>query len=508
VPDGVDELVARDAVRKLFAGDGSLFSDDPERAAEIGRWTGWIPVVGEMRRVADGIQAWAATTMQGYDRVVLCGMGGSSLAPLVLGQAFGGRLHVLDTTDPDAVLAVPVDGSLFVIASKSGSTLEPEIMEEYFWHVTGQDGSRFVAITDPGSKLAVRAEERGFERIFLNRPDIGGRFSALSYFGLVPAALAGVEIAPILDRAAAVLERSGPGAGPADNAPLQLGALLGDSVRQGRDKVTIIADPAVGPIGLWLEQLLAESTGKEGTGVVPLADEPIGPPDVYAADRLFAYLRLDGTHDRAIAAIAGAGFHVERCELADLADIGAQMMTWELATAYCGALLHINPFDQPNVQAAKDYVVAALEGYVKSGELESVADGDLSEALRGAERGRSYFVIQAYITPTAANEATLQELRGQVRDALGVATQLGFGPRYLHSTGQLHKGGPREGIFLQVLSGSDSDVDIPGRPYGFRTVIEAQSRGDAQALRATGQPVARVLLADVGRTVRATLGAA
>lgn len=508
MPDGVDELVGRDAVRKLFAGDGSLFSDDPERAAEIGRWTGWIPVVGEMRREADAIQLWAAEAMRDADRVVLCGMGGSSLAPLVLGEAFGGRLHVLDTTDPDAVLAVPVAGSLFVIASKSGSTLEPEVMEEYFFNATGHDGSRFVAITDPGSKLAARAAERGFRRTFLNRADIGGRFSALSYFGLVPAALAGIEIAPILDRAVAVLGRSGPGAGPADNAPLKLGALLGDSVRQGRNKLTIIADPAVGPFGLWLEQLIAESTGKEGTGVVPLADEPIGPPGVYGSDRLFTYLRVDGSHDAAVAAIEGSGFHVERCQLADLNDIGAQMITWELATAYCGALLHINPFDQPNVQAAKDYVVAALAGYVATGELESVAAGDLSEALRGAERGRSFLVIQAYITPTAANEAALQEVRGQLRDALGVATQLGFGPRYLHSTGQLHKGGSRQGIYLQVLAGSSSDAEIPGRPYGFRTVIEAQSRGDAQALRATGQPVARMHLRDVASTVRAALGAA
>ncbi len=315
-------------------------------------------------------------------------MGGSSLAPLVLGEAFGGRLHVLDTTDPDAVLAVPVDGSLFVIASKSGSTLEPEVMEEYFFQATGGDGSRFVAITDPGSKLAARAEERGFRRTFLNRADIGGRFSALSYFGLVPAALAGVAIAPLLDRAAA---RAGAVRTRAPARPTtcrcKLGALLGDSVAQGRDKLTIIADPGVGPFGLWLEQLIAESTGKEGTGVVPLADEPIGSPEVYGGDRLFAYLRLDGAHDAAVAAFEAAGFHVERCQLADLDDIGAQMITWELATAYCGALLHINPFDQPNVQAAKDYVVAALDGYVETGELESVADGDLPEALRTAERG-------------------------------------------------------------------------------------------------------------------------
>ena len=409
MPDGIDELVGRDAVRKLFAGDGSLYSDDPEHAAEIGRWTGWIPVVGEMRREADAIQAWAAEAMRGYDRVVLCGMGGSSLAPLVLGEALGGRLHVLDTTDPDAVRAVPVDGSLFVIASKSGSTLEPEVMEEYFFHATGRDGSRFVAITDPGSKLAARSEERGFLRTFLNRPDIGGRFSALSYFGLGARRPRGRR-----DRAAARPRGGRAGAlrtgrRARRQRAAQARRAAGDSVAQGRDKLTIIADAVVGPFGLWLEQLIAESTGKEGTGVVPLADEPIGAPDVYGTDRLFAYLRLDGEHDATAAALEAAGFHVERCRLADLDDIGAQMITWELATAYCGALLHINPFDQPNVQAAKDYVVAALDGYVETGELESVADGDLSEALRGAERGRSFLVLQAYVTPTAANEAALQE---------------------------------------------------------------------------------------------------
>jgi glucose-6-phosphate isomerase len=434
-------------------------------------------------------------------------MGGSSLAPLVFGDAFDGNLHVLDTTDPDTVRWMPTEDTLYVIASKSGSTLEPEVMEEHFWAVTGGDGSRFVAITDPGSKLAARAEERGFRRTFLNRADIGGRFSALSYFGLVPAVLAGISITPLLDNAVAVLERSGPDADPAENEPLQLGALLGDSVAAGRDKLTIIADPVVGSIGLWLEQLIAESTGKEGTGVVPLADERLGVPEAYGDDRLFAYLRRDGTHDDSMEALEQAGFPVHRCKLAGLDGIAGQMVTWELATAYCGALLGINPFDQPNVQAAKDYVVAALDGYTKTGKLDDVDAGDLSAALAGATRGRSFLVIQAYVTPDGHIEGVLQGLRAELRDRLGVATQLGFGPRYLHSTGQLHKGGSRQGIYLQVLSGSDSDVEIPGRPYGFRTVIEAQSRGDAQALRATGQPVARVDLDEVADAVHAALGA-
>jgi glucose-6-phosphate isomerase len=503
--DGVQRLIERDAVRKLYDGDGSLWSDDPAKAAEIGRWTGWIPVVTEMREQAAELREWAADTMSHFDHVVLCGMGGSSLAPLVFLDAFGGPLQVLDTTDPDYVRMMPTERTLYVIASKSGSTLEPEIMEEHFWGVTGGDGSCFVAITDPGSKLAARAEERGFRRTFLNRADIGGRFSALSYFGLVPAALSGTAIEPLLAAAAAVLERSGPEADPAGNLPLQLGAALADGVAAGRDKLTLFTDPVVGSIGLWLEQLIAESTGKDGTGVVPLADEPIGPPEVYGDDRVFAYLRRDGTRDEAVAALERAGFPVHRCDLAGLQDIASQMITWELATAYCGALLGIDPFDQPNVQAAKDYVLAALDGYVKSGHLDEVDPGDVRDALAGAERGRSFVVIQAYVTPNGENEGELQGLRHQLRDRLGVATQLGFGPRYLHSTGQLHKGGSRQGIYLQVLAGSDSDVEIPGRPYGFRTVIEAQSRGDAQALRATGQPVARIALADIG-TVRDALG--
>ena len=486
MPDGVDELVGRDAVRKLFAGDGSLFSDDPERAAEIGRWTGWIPVVGEMRREADAIQLWAAEAMRDADRVVLCGMGGSSLAPLVLGEAFGGRLHVLDTTDPDAVLAVPVAGSLFVIASKSGSTLEPEVMEEYFFNATGHDGSRFVAITDPGSKLAARAAERGFRRTFLNRADIGGRFSALSYFGLVPAALAGIEIAPILDRAVAVLGRSGPGAGPADNAPLKLGALLGDSVRQGRNKLTIIADPAVGPFGLWLEQLIAESTGKEGTGVVPLADEPIGPPGVYGSDRLFTYLRVDGSHDAAVAAIEGSGFHVERCQLADLNDIGAQMITWELATAYCGALLHINPFDQPNVQAAKDKTAEVLA----AGEPNLEPEGSVDELLALAQVG-DYVCIQAFVDP--ARVAELEPLQARAHET-GCVVTTGLGPRYLHSTGQLHKGGPNTGLFIQVVDETGDELPIPGREFGFGRLIRAQAAGDYASLKERGRRVARIRL--------------
>jgi transaldolase / glucose-6-phosphate isomerase len=504
--DALAELVRRDAARKLLRGDGSLFSDDPATAAAIGYWTGWVAVIDEMRAAAGELEAWARDTMRCYQRVVVCGMGGSSLAPLVFSRVYDAPIIVLDTTDPDAVAGVPVDGSLFVIASKSGSTLEPELMEQYFWDKTGGDRSRFVVITDPGSQLQARAAERGVARVFENRPDIGGRFSALSYFGLVPAALGGVSVSRLLDRAAAALVAAADTARPDHNTPLVLGATLAAAVRRGADKLTLVCSPPLGPFGLWLEQLLAESTGKDGTGVVPLADEPLGPPSVYGADRVFAYLRLDATHDAAVARLAGDGFEVIRFELADRDDVATQMLTWELATAYCGALLAINPFDQPNVQAAKDFTIRALDAYTNTGMLDSVDGGSVRDALAHATPGRSFVAIQAFVTPTAETEAALQALRTRIRDRLAVATSLGFGPRYLHSTGQLHKGGPRTGIYLQVLADAQTDTPIPGRSYGFRTVIDAQSRGDSEALRATGQPVARITLAAASDAVREALG--
>jgi transaldolase/glucose-6-phosphate isomerase len=492
VRDALSELVDRDAVRKLFAGDGSLYSDDPEQAHAIGYWTGWIPVVAEMRREASALEAWAKDTMRDHERVVVCGMGGSSLAPLVFQTTYQAPITVIDTTDPDAVAAVPVDGSVFIIASKSGTTLEPELFEAYFWDKAGADPSRFIAITDPGSLLAKRSAERGYRRVFENRADIGGRFSALSYFGLVPAALGGIDITRLLDRAAGVLAASGPGTDPDSNAPLRLGAALGGHVRTGRDKLTLIASPPIASIGLWLEQLIAESTGKNGTGIVPLAHEPLGPPGVYANDRVFCYLRLDDTHDAQVDALEQAGQPVIRLGVDDVDDIAGQMITWELATAYAGALLGINPFDQPNVQAAKDFTIRALADYEHQRRLPDVDCGSIRDAFSQARAGRSFVALQAYVTPTAGHEQQLRAVRQRIRDRLRVATSLGFGPRYLHSTGQLHKGGPRTGIYLQVLADTDSDVAIPGRSYGFRVVITAQSRGDANALRATGQPVARI----------------
>jgi glucose-6-phosphate isomerase len=422
----------------------------------------------------------------------------------VFAESFGLPIHVLDTTDPETVQAVPVDGSLFVISSKSGSTIEPSVMHEYFWERTGQDGSRFVAVTDPGSKLGQTAREQGFLRVFENRADIGGRYSALSFFGLVPAVLAGLDVGPLLDGAAAMVKASGPKAYP-ENPGLELGAAMGGLARSGRDKLTLIVSPPLATLGLWLEQLIAESTGKHGTGVVPLADEEPGQPIVYGADRLFVHVRVDGTHDAAVERLGAAGQPVLTIPVAGPDDLGAEMVRWELATAYTGALLGINPFDQPNVQAAKDLAVASLEAYEREGRLEDSDPGEVAEAFRHAKPGRSYVAIQAFVPPTAENEALLQEVRRTIRDGLGVATSMGFGPRYLHSTGQLHKGGPPTGIFLQALSDSDVDLPIPGRPFGFRTLIDAQSRGDAGALRAQDLPVARVPLSQLPGAVAAAL---
>ncbi len=509
--EALAELHEREAAAKLFALDGSLWSDDPEQAAEIARWIGWLPAVEEMRAQADELQAWGrehGVEGGGFERVVLCGMGGSSLAPLVFARSFGRpQLQVLDTTDPDAVRSVPVEGSLFVISSKSGSTIEPSVMEEYFWEQTGRDGSRFVAVTDPGSKLGQIARDKGFRRVFENRPDIGGRYSALSYFGLVPAVLAGIPIGPLLEGASEMVRRSRPEAYP-ENPGLELGAVIGGLARTGRDKLTIAASPAIASIGLWLEQLIAESTGKHGTGVVPLADESLGDPSSYGDDRLFVHLRLaDGDDPQAagIEALAAAGHPVLTLDVAGVDGLGAEMVRWELATAYTGALLGINPFDQPNVQAAKDLAVASLKAYEERGRLDEAEPGSLDDALAAARRGESYVAIQAFVTPTEDNERLLQGVRERIRESLGVATSMGFGPRYLHSTGQLHKGGPKSGVFLQVVADSDSEVEIPGRPFGFRTLIDAQSSGDAGALREHGLPVARVPLSRVETAVSGAL---
>jgi len=480
-------------VARLFARDASLWTNSGED-----EWLGWIDAVDEALRSLPSLKLWAAPLGARHERVVLCGMGGSSLAPLVVGALFGSdRLHVLDSTDPDAVRAVPVEGSLFVIASKSGSTIEPNCFADAFWAKTGGDGSRFVAITDPGSALEERARKDGWARIAHGRPDVGGRYSALTAFGLVPAVLAGIDIELMLERAVDTLAKCRDELGV--NPGQTLAHVIGNAHAKGRDKLTFVTPPALASVGLWLEQLIAESTGKQGTGVLPVAGEPLGDPSAYGDDRLFIHFR-QGTgsdeQDAALDALRTAGQPVFTVQLVGgPADIGALFVEWEVATALVGARLHINPFDQPNVQEAKDRTVAILEGFGRDGKLPAEEPGSLSDVLGHAERGHSYICLQAFVAPTPERQALLTRLQGRLRDALGCAVTAGFGPRYLHSTGQYHKGGPPTGLFVQLLAGEQDDEAIPGRPFGFRTLRDAQALGDAGALRGRGLPVARIPMA-------------
>jgi transaldolase/glucose-6-phosphate isomerase len=478
-------------VARLFARDASLWTNSGED-----RWLGWIDAVEEGQNGLPELEAWAAPLGASHERIVLCGMGGSSLAPLVIGELHGSeRLHVLDSTDPDAVRAVPVEGSLFVIASKSGTTLEPNCFADAFWGKTDGDGSRFVAITDPGSALEERARSEGWAHVAHGRADVGGRYSALTAFGLVPAVLAGIDMAPVLAAASAALAKCHDdfGVNPAGT----LATVIANAHAKGRDKVTFVIPPALASIGLWLEQLIAESTGKAGTGVLPVAGEPLGDASAYGADRVFVHIRQgkQDPHDAVLNTLRAAGHPVFTQQFERPSDLGALFIEWEIATALVGAKLHINPFDQPNVQEAKDRTVAILEGFAHDGKLPAEEPGSLSEVLGHAESGRSYVCLQAFVAPTPEREAKLARLQGTLRDTLGCAATAGFGPRYLHSTGQYHKGGPPNGVFVQLLAGEQDDEEIPGRPFGFRTLRDAQALGDAGALRGRGLPLARISLA-------------
>ena len=480
-------------VARLFARDASLWTSSGED-----EWLGWLDAVGEAQRGLAELQSWATPLGARHERIVLCGMGGSSLAPLVIGELHDcDRLQVLDSTDPDAVRAVPVEGSLFVIASKSGSTIEPDSFADAFWAKTGGDGSRFVAITDPGSALEERARRDGWAQIAHGRRDVGGRYSALTAFGLVPAVLAGIDVGPMLDRAGAAFAKCHDEFGV--NPGQTLAHVIGNAHAKGRDKLTLVLPPVLASVGLWLEQLIAESTGKQGTGVLPVAGEPLGDAATYGDDRLFIHTRWGSAADEqdgVLDVLRAAGQPVFTVQLAgDPAEIGTLFVEWEIATALVGARLHINPFDQPNVQEAKDRTTAILDGFGRDGKLPAEEPGSLSDVLRQAERGHSYVCLQSFVAPTPERQALLARLQGRLRDALGCAVTAGFGPRYLHSTGQYHKGGPPTGIFVQLLAGEQDDEAIPGRPFGFRTLRDAQALGDAGALRRRGLPVARIPMA-------------
>jgi transaldolase / glucose-6-phosphate isomerase len=505
---------------RLRQGDATIWA--PAGTAEIADRLGWLTIAERMLGEVDDLSAFADRVRDdGLRDVVLLGMGGSSLAPEVLRGSFAPqpnrpRLHVLDSTDAATVRAVGESieprRTLFVVSSKSGGTIEPLSLFAHFWSGAG-GGENFVAITDPGSPLADLAREHGFRRIFAGDPNIGGRYSALSPFGIVPAALMGVDIRALLSGAdeawsTAVRETSADptsGTSPASADPTQtagvwLGAVLSALARAGRDKLTFVISNSLPGLGLWLEQLVAESTGKHGTGILPVADEPPGEPEVYGEDRVFAYLpdlsAPDTALGAAVGALADAGHPVVTIPTRGRADLGRVFLVSELAVAVAGWGLEINPFDQPNVQQAKDATKRVLADYEARHELAEAPDADASalELLLGGAAPPDYVAIMGYVQPSVAFDAAVEELRTAIRDRTKATTTFGYGPRFLHSTGQFHKGGPKTGRFLQLLHDGASDVEIPGAPYTFTTLKNAEAIGDLSTLRELGLPAERVRL--------------
>ncbi len=521
---------ADDLAARLWEADATLWkSDDGVHQEIIENALGWVSVFADIRdEIADLAAFVDDVRAEGFRSAVLLGMGGSSLAPEMFRDVFGVAegfldLHVLDSTDPAAVLALEaaldLDRTLFLVASKSGGTTETASFEAYFFErlqagCGEHAGSHFVAITDEGTSLESQALERGYRAVFVNPSDIGGRYSALSFFGLVPAALLGIDLERLLDGVDAMAAACGPDVPVAENPALRLGAAIGELALYGRDKLTLVCEPPLAPLGAWVEQLVAESTGKEGVGVLPVDLERLGTPNMYGDDRVFCVVRLAGTGALAadrLDALAAAGHPVLEQELPDKLALGGELLRWELATAATGVVLGIDPFDQPNVQESKDYTKQLLAAYVAAGELPAVqeeggvrlaypvGDEGLPDALRAflaqAAPG-DYVALQAYVPTEAAVWDQLQALRLQLRDGLRLATTLGLGPRYLHSTGQFHKGGPNRGLFLQLLGHDLRDVQIPGQPYGFSMLKRAQARGDLAALRAHDCRALRVCLGD------------
>jgi transaldolase/glucose-6-phosphate isomerase len=506
------KLQKDNAPRRLWAKDSTLWTADPEKRQEIRERLGWLDVADKMLEKATDFRDLSMLGIS-FSDVVLLGMGGSSLCPDVLRNTFGTikghpRLHVLDTTDPATILGVRskirLADSLFIVASKSGETTETLSHFAYFWEQTKGNGRQFAAITDPGTSLEKLAREHAFRWIFSNPPDIGGRYSALSYFGLVPGALMGVDVIEMLERAVE-MEQSCADSVPVESNPgVWLGAVMGKLATQGRNKVTLIASPKVATFGYWVEQLIAESTGKEGKGIVPIEGEPVGKPGVYGDDRLFVYIRMDADPpNRAVQALEKAGQPVVTLTMRDKLDLGGEFVRWEIATAIAGSILGIDAFDQPNVQESKDNTKKVLAQFKSKGKLpaaESVAAAKARTGVRSlldrAKNG-AYFAIMAYTTRTPQSEAAIAAIRTAVRDRTQIATTAGYGPRFLHSTGQLHKGGPKTGLFLQIVQDDVRDVPIPGQPYSFSVLKQAQSLGDLQSLTSRRLPVLRVTL---GRT--------
>jgi glucose-6-phosphate isomerase len=535
----IDALAREDAAARIWRRDASFWGGDAERQRSVADRLGWLDVARRMRAEAGDVRAFAEQIRaERFRDAVVLGMGGSSLAPEVLRQSFGRReswpaLHVLDTTDPATIRSVEqrLDPAhtLFVVSSKSGTTIEALSLFAYFHSVVERAkasgaGENFVAITDADTPLQDLARKHGFRRVFTNPGDIGGRYSALSYFGLVPAAVMGVDAEILLDRGTAAADATA----DARSDALQLGAMLGELALAGRDKATFVVAPKIASFGLWIEQLIAESTGKLGRGVLPVAGEPLGAPQNYGDDRLFVQLRLAGDdvagQDAAISALTEAGYPAIIIDLDNAHDLGREFFRWEFAVAIVGHVLDINPFDEPNVQESKDNTKRVLEEFQRSGALDApgadgrgepvaltspneIASVPLEEALRSlmaSIREHDYVAITAYIDPTEEADAAFNDMRAVIRDARRAATTLGYGPRFLHSTGQLHKGGPQTGVFLQVTASDERDIVIPAKPFTFGELKRAQSIGDFESLLAHGRPAVRVHLGtDINRGLAA-----
>jgi transaldolase/glucose-6-phosphate isomerase len=540
----VDAVVADwdrgDKVARLWAGDAGLWTGTDEAS-----WLGWLRVAdGQLTHAEDLGRVAADAQASGCRDALLLGMGGSSLCPEMLALTFGPRpgfprLQVLDSTDPAQVRAreasVDLVNTLFIVSSKSGSTLEPNLFQQYFFDrvasLTGaaQAAQHFMAVTDPGSNIEALARNLGFRHVAHGVPSIGGRYSALSNFGMVPGAVGGVDVRLLLERAQAMAAACAVGVPAAANPGLRLGATIGVAHNGGRDKLTLVTSPGIADLGAWLEQLLAESTGKHGRGVIPVDREPLGAPEVYGHDRLFVYIRLgsepDPVQDAAVGALERAGQAVVRIDCADLHDIGTEIFRWEFATAVAGSVIGINPFDQPDVEASKVATRELVAEYERTGSLpvdppflrldgvalhaddanreaiSATRPATLAAALRAhlaRLRVGDYVALLAYLPMTAAHAESLQDMRRTMRDRTRAATCVGFGPRFLHSTGQAYKGGPNTGVFLQITCDDAVDLSVPSHPYTFGVVKAAQARGDFTVLAERGRRALRVHLgADV-----------
>jgi transaldolase/glucose-6-phosphate isomerase len=519
---------SEDFACRLWEHDPTLWADAD--TPEITNRLGWLHLPESMQDTADDLMAWAETQKEDFDDVVVLGMGGSSLSADVYGHVFDGAegypsLSILDSTHPDAVTrkadALDLSRTLFVVASKSGTTTETMSFYTYFYNRiaehTDTPGAHFVAVTDPGSQLSDIADERGFRRAFRAPTDVGGRYSALTPFGLVPAALAGIDLHRLLDAAWSASEASAFCVEAPNNAGLELGAILGELARAGRDKVTFFTTPSLSRFPAWQEQLIAESTGKDDTGIVPVADEPLGRPEQYGEDRVFVYFYRPEEQDREVLetlnALDDAGHPVLSFRFDDRYDLAREMYRWEMGVASAGAVLGIHPFNQPNVEAAKRLARQAMgsdDGAADrttqtiTADDEGALDATVADWL-GAGDATSYIGVQAYLPPTQATTDALHNLTRVLRDTTGYATTLGFGPRFLHSTGQLHKGGPPNGLFLQLVDAPDESVPVPETDYTFRELIAAQATGDYQALEAADRTVLRVRVApdEIDRITRA-----